>query len=216
MRRSLYSVRQHVVLILIRNQKETLTQNYRRLGLASKLNAPSGGTEKTSAILQENAANNNPADTLSIHSKLPKMVGVSSEVRIVRDPKTGAILEVLDEDDKKKPNPLNDPLNDLEDSSDEEEWQGFGTNEHGVIDGPASTGEAKTQVIRELEEQASRAAPKKIRKQSERESDWIAELVEKHGDDYLAMSRDMKLNPMQQSVGDLKKRVKKWMSTQSL
>lgn len=189
-----------------RNQKETLTQNYRRLGLASKLNAPTGGTEKTAAILETGEAAQPAADTLNIHSKLPKTISVS-EVRIERDPETGAILRVLD-DGNKRPNPLNDPLNELEDS-DGEVWQGF-VNEHGLIDGAAAPVSGKTSVVRQLEEQASRPVRKVPRKQSDREGEWIADLVNKHGDDFVAMSRDMKLNPMQQSVGDLKRRVTKW------
>lgn len=194
-----------------RNQKETLTQNYRRLGLSHKLNAPTGGTEKTTSILQQMEENKGTTDKLSINSKIPKTIEVS-EVRIERDPETGAILRVID-DSTKKANPLNDPLNELDDS-DEDEWQGF-TTEHGVVEASTPAGDGKTAVVRELEAAAARPADKKPRKQSEREGEWIQGLVNKHGDDYLAMSRDMKLNPMQQTVGDLKRRVKKWRSMQA-
>lgn len=192
-----------------RNQKETLTQNYRRLGLASRLNAATGGSEKTGAILEKDA--DNKVDTLNIYTKIPKMIDIS-EVRIERDPETGAILRVID-DSSQKPNPLNDPLNHLDDDKDDE-WNGF-AHEHGVVDGSAPVSGGKTAVVRQLEEHASRPAAKVPRKQSERESQWIEELVQQHGDDYLAMSRDMKLNPMQQTVGDLKKRVKKYKGTQA-
>ncbi|KAL1303929.1 hypothetical protein AAFC00_000382 [Neodothiora populina] len=195
------------------NQKETLTQNYRRLGLAHKLNAATGGTEKTTAML-EDGEQNKSADKLSIHTKIPKMLDVS-EVRIERDPETGAILRVIDENNK-KPNPLNDPLNDLDDDDEDEdgtEWRGF-ANEHGVVEASIPSGDGKTAVVRELEAVAARPADKKPRKPSERESEWIQSLVEKHGEDYLAMSRDMKMNPMQQTVGDLKRRVKKWKAAQ--
>lgn len=194
------------------NQKETLTQNYRRLGLASKLNAATGGTEKTGAILDAKAANTDgptTLDALNINKTIPKTIDVT-EVRIVRDPKTGAILEVIEE--PKKANPLNDALNHLDDDEGDE-WNGF-ANQHGVVDGAGPANAGKTSVVRELEELAASAAPKKPRTQSEREGEWIQDLVRKHGDDYLAMSRDMKLNPRQQTVGDLKKRVKKWQAAQ--
>ncbi|GAB7350390.1 hypothetical protein MBLNU459_g1011t1 [Dothideomycetes sp. NU459] len=196
------------------DQKETLSQNYRRLGLASKLNHPTGGVEKTVATLEAAAGDaHHPAavDTLNINSKVPTTINVS-EVRIERDPATGAILRVLD-DGAHKPNPLNDPLNELEDSE-EDEWNGF-VNEHGLLDGAAPAVSGKTAVVRELEEQAARPVHKKPRTQSEREEQWIQDLVAKHGDDYGKMSRDMKLNPMQQSSGDLKRRVKKWKAKQA-
>lgn len=175
------------------------------------MNHPTGGVEKTSKTLVEAESGLAPEptpDNLNISTKLPTTINIS-EVKIKRDPKTGAILEVLDQ---KKANPLNDPLNDIEDS-DDEGWQGF-VNEHGVLDGARQGGNAKTDVVRQLEEQAARPIKKAPRKQSEREEEWIERLVQKHGDDYLAMARDMKLNPMQQSVGDLKKRVKKWNAKQ--
>ena len=194
-----------------RNQKETLSQNYRRLGLVSKLNHPTGGVEKNSKTIEEAAAGLAPEptpDNLNISTKLPTNID-ATEVRVERDPETGAILRVLDE---RKPNPLNDPLNDIEDS-DDEGWEGF-VNEHGVLDGAAPAGDGRTEVVRQLEARAANAVKKAPRKQSEREEQWVEALVNKYGDDYLKMERDMKLNPMQQSVGDLKRRVKKWKASQ--
>lgn len=191
-----------------RNQKDTLSQNYKRLGLASRLNDPTGGTEKSAATIEEDK---HKKDTLNIGSRQATKIDVS-EVRIERDPETGAITRVV-EDETKRPNPLNDPLNDLEDS-DSEGWAGF-ENEHGTVSGVGSIATGTTEVVRKLEEEASRPVEKKPRKQSEGEEEWIKRLVGKHGDDYAKMSRDMKMNPMQQSSGDLKRRVKKWRSSQA-
>lgn len=194
--------------LYLRDQKETLSQNYKRLGLTSRLNHPAGGTEKTIATLpaedEEAEQSTKTRDILNINSKLPTRLDVS-EVRVERDPETGAIISVHDE---KRANPLKDPLNDLSDD-DEEGWEGF-VNEHGLIDGAQQKQDGTTEVVRKLEEEAARPREKKERSQSEREQDWIAKLVQKYGDDYGRMSRDMKLNPMQQSQGDLKKRIKKW------
>lgn len=74
----------------------------------------------------------------------------------------------------------------------------------------APTTRASTNVVKQLEEYASRGERTKERTQSEREKDWIKELVRVHGDDYQAMAHDQKRNVWQQSAGDLRKRVSKY------
>jgi nucleolar protein 16 len=193
---------------LNRNQIETLSQNYRRLGLSAKLNHATGGIEKTAfstAPTSEppNTSTNtstNISDKFHILSAAPKTFA-PLDARVERDPITGKILRVLDvPNTSKKPNPLNDPLNDLEDS-DPEEWSGFANVPAGT---PATT------VVQQLEAQALSGVRKAPRKQSAREQEWIQRLVETYGDNYGAMFRDRKLNPMQQSEGDIKSRVKRW------
>ncbi|GAO50647.1 hypothetical protein SAICODRAFT_26486 [Saitoella complicata NRRL Y-17804] len=69
--------------------------------------------------------------------------------------------------------------------------------------------EAKTEVVKQLEEQASKAV-KATRVVSENEEKWLQALVDKHGDDYEAMFRDRKLNTMQNSAGQIKRKIKVW------
>ena len=193
---------------LNRNQKETLSQNYRRLGLSAKLNHATGGTEKTASTVSSTAPTFEPAnistntsDKFHIPSAAPKTLTLL-DARVERDPITGKILRVLDVPNaSKKLNPLNDPLNDLEDS-DIEEWTGFANVPAGTL--------SATTVVQQLEAQALSGVRKAPRKQSAREQEWIQRLVEKYGDNYGAMFRDRKLNPMQQSEGDIKSRVKRW------
>jgi nucleolar protein 16 len=71
-------------------------------------------------------------------------------------------------------------------------------------------GESVNPVVRQLEEAARNGVRKAPRKQSKREEEWIERLVERYGEDYGRMWRDTKLNPMQQSEGDIRKRVIKW------
>jgi nucleolar protein 16 len=105
---------------------------------------------------------------------------------------------------------LNDPLNELEDSDGEaEEWSGFAMvpeRRENEVDNP---------VIRQLEEAARNGVRKAPRKQSEREGEWLERLVSKYGEDYGRMAMDRKLNPMQQTEADIKKRVKKWKASKS-
>ena len=137
-------------------------------------------------------------DPLAINPKASAKAAKGAEVRVERDPETGRILQVITETSE-KPNPLNDPLNDLSSSPEPEESE---SKEWGGI-----VGDLEAQA---LAEEKYLARTKRPRQQSQREEEWIERLVEKYEDDYKAMSRDMKLNPMQQSVGDLKRRVQKW------
>ncbi|KAF1951203.1 hypothetical protein CC80DRAFT_365581, partial [Byssothecium circinans] len=190
------------------NQKETLSQNYRRLGLTARLNHATGGTEKTIKLLGLNdpsssradTAANSTADVLNIVSTRPQAIE-PEEIEVERDPETGAILRIIG-DDKPNNNPLNDPLNELEeDDEGVEDWNGFAMVPKEQSDNP---------VIRQLEEAALNGVRKAPRSQSQRETEWLERLVAKYGDDYGKMSRDMKLNPMQQTAADIRKRVKKW------
>ena len=71
----------------------------------------------------------------------------------------------------------------------------------------------KNEIIRKLEEQAASGAEKKDRLQSEREREWIERLIGKHGEDLGKMARDRRLNPMQQTEADIKRRIGKWKAS---
>ncbi|EKG20538.1 Ribosome biogenesis protein Nop16 [Macrophomina phaseolina MS6] len=183
------------------NKHETLTQNYRRLGLTTKLNAVTGGVEKTAKSAD---TPNTVAAPLAVNPKVATAIK-TAEARIERDPETGEVRLV---EDGKRTNPLNDPLNELEEE--EAEWQGITEHDAPAVD-PATAGKSDNPVVRQLEAHALSAAKRKApRKQSEREVEWIERLVNKYGDNYGKMSRDMKLNPMQQTEADIRRRVKKW------
>jgi nucleolar protein 16 len=197
-----------------RDQKETLSQNYRRLGLTSRLNHATGGQEKTIALLGLNDAKSSRADTaygstanaLNIVSKAPQTIEVG-ELEVERDPETGAILRIIGGQEETD-NPLNDPLNEL-DNEDGEEWDGF------AMIPEQREGEQVNPVIRQLEEAARNGERKAPRKQSQREEEWLERLVAKYGDDYGKMTRDKKLNPMQQTETDIRTRVRKWKASQA-
>lgn len=180
----------------------TLTQNYRRLGLVHRLNAPAGGSEK-----RRDGEPEGPEDSLHINGSVAANTKKSlGETRVERDPETGKILRVIRDDDTiefagqklRRSNPLGDPLNDLSDEEGEEPRQ----NNNGSI------------IVQQLEQQADKQGQavqgRKPRHQSKREDEWVARLIEKHGDNVTAMARDRKLNSMQQTEGDLRRRIRKW------
>ena len=197
-----------------RDKKQTLVQNYRRIGLSSRLNAPTGGIEKHSSTFPKSSplADLRPTDhdRLSIKPALSSAV-VAQEIRIERDPETGKILRVLDEPTIAA-NPLDDPLNALEDNgADEDEWKGF--DDSHIILGHRGSRPSTSQVVHELETEASGGLKKPPRRQSQREEEWVGRLVEAHGQDHDAMFRDRRLNPMQQSVGELRRRITKYLTS---
>jgi nucleolar protein 16 len=132
-----------------------------------------------------------------------------AEVVIERDPVTGAILRVVNNSEA---NPLNDGLNELGEAEDID-WNALGSS-IGKASNTNGKAHVETDVTKQLEEFAKSGERSKPRGQSEREEEWIARLVEKHADDYRAMFWDKQLNVMQQSEGDLKRRVKKWKQKQ--
>ncbi|KAK0515498.1 hypothetical protein JMJ35_001532 [Cladonia borealis] len=193
------------------NPTLTLSQNYHRLGLSSKLNSHSGGTEKSSTSTsnppKEASTTSGKRLGLAIpSSRAPKTLG-TEEVRVLRDPKTGAILSVQDSSRKlrEKKNPLNDPLNSSDEEVDGDEDEDEVANGNGV-----GGGRKGGMIVAELEESARYEKKKRPRQQSTREREWCERLVRRWGDDCGGMSRDRRLNPMQQSEGDLRRRVELW------
>ncbi|OBT85054.1 hypothetical protein VE02_07144 [Pseudogymnoascus sp. 03VT05] len=178
------------------DSKQTLTQNYTRLGLASRLNAATGGTEKK-------ISSTSTAGTLSITSALPTTIAPQT-ARVERD-ESGKIIKVI-HSHTKKANPLNDPLNELESGDEEDDAMG----------GFEGFEDEKNEVVRQLEEQALRVAEKKPRKQSVREQEWCQRLSEKWGGDYKGMVKDRRLNPMQQNEPDIRRRIGKWLESKSV
>lgn len=188
------------------NKNETLAQNYRRLGLTVKLNKSTGGTEKKiSDILNDVEEEVDPLNITTASKRKKEQLDVS-EAKIERDPETGKILRVVDEKIA-RPNPLNDPLNDLDSDDEEEEWNGISNSQH--LESQVGEVGAKTETVQALEAAARRPAAKHKRRQPEGEVQFLEELVEKYGEDYAKMARDTKINYMQRSEGDLKRRIKK-------
>ncbi len=138
-------------------------------------------------------------------SRREKTLG-TAEVKVVRDPKTGAIVSVAQDASQRRAarNPLNDPLN--SDDEDEEHEE----DEAGEEDVEVGRGRG---IVPELEEAAKYSKKKRPRMQSEREREWIERLVNKHGYNWGAMVRDRRLNPQQQTEGDIKRRVGLWERT---
>lgn len=101
-----------------------------------------------------------------------------------------------------KPNPLNDPLNDIEDDESMDGEEGF--------EGFEGEDKQENEIVKQLEEQAKMGKEKMKRKQSEREKEWIERLVGRWGEQYGKMARDRRLNPMQQTEADIRRRVEKW------
>jgi nucleolar protein 16 len=186
------------------NKKETLSQNYRRLGLVSKLNNRAGGIQRLGTESERVDGEPNPFAIKPGTTRQVKGGKGLEEVALTRDENGDIVLP----DDGARSNPLNDPLNGLEEQE-EKDWVTvmghIGSEKKGVV---------RTGMTEALEDLARNGAKKKPRHQSGREEEWLEALVEKHGDDYAAMFRDKQLNIMQQSQGDLKKRVKKYLAKQ--
>lgn len=120
-------------------------------------------------------------------------------VKVERDA-DGKIVRVL-----RKDNPLNDPLNDIESESDDDD-EGSNNKEEGGSEKSAA-GTKATKVVDLLEAEASRPTEAHKRHQSQQEREWLARLVSRHGDDTAAMARDLKLNPMQQTAANIRKKL---------
>ena len=185
----------------------TLSQNYHRLGLASKLNTRSGGIEVRATEAGDGKTEQpRKQDPLAVVAPRPASTPGLKSVKVVRD-EEGNILMVIHTE--KTANPLNDPLDAMDNGNDGETLDGlYQANTNRVHD---------TAVVQKLEAAALAELlvveqRKKPRKQSQREREWIEQLVEKHGEHVMSMVNDRKLNPNQQTGADIRRRLETWKS----
>ena len=143
---------------------------------------------------------------------------IPHEVSIERDPTTGAITRILssegaeqrqDPRDTASSRPSIGGKKSTFSRSGFSEWEPTPSSEDdealpGESDATAGT------VVGELVRQANVKHGVSKRKQSAREIEWLERLVARYGDDCARMARDMKLNPMQQSEGDIRRRIRRW------
>ncbi|KAL8768010.1 MAG: hypothetical protein Q9209_005681 [Squamulea sp. 1 TL-2023] len=199
------------------NKTQTLSQNYRRLGLVSKLNARAGRIEiPVSNLPPPGQSKEELKDSLAI-ANVNTTTLVPGKARIVRDEKGDVVRVVHDGDDggrKREREWRGRKLVDVLGSGSESEGEVGGSGQHDLIGhfgGVREDEGGEGMVVQLLAKQASITGEKKRpRKQSQREEEWLERLVEKYGDDVGAMVRDRKLNPMQQSQGDIGRRIRMW------
>lgn len=162
----------------------TLQQNYKRLGLRAKLGGLAGGVEQDVVKYSDQKHHEEEKDENT--KKTPQQIANEQDPSKIPEGEARIIR--------------NQETNEVEKII-------YGTMK---VDSGADKTEASP-VIQKLQQQAIKnASIVKERTQSERETEWLKNLYEKHGDDYDKMMWDKKLNIFQQSAGDLKRRINKW------
>ncbi|KAI9269271.1 ribosome biogenesis protein Nop16 [Phascolomyces articulosus] len=182
-KRHKYKIQGNAIIKQNWDKKQTLIQNYKRLGLMTSLNGKAGGIEKLypdpkpeDCMDQEEDGQEERELTEEDIAKLETTLK-PGEGLIQRDDEGNVIRVIVgrqkthDEILEEEPEPV----------------------------------EAKTDVVRQLEEQA-RNAHKNVKYQSTYQQHWIAQLMDKHGDDYKAMFWDTELNQNQMTANQLKKK----------
>ncbi|KAI8330811.1 ribosome biogenesis protein Nop16 [Choanephora cucurbitarum] len=163
------------------DKKLTLKQNYEKLGLLTSLNGETGGKEK-------------------MKPDAPVEVEAETEPKDLKD-MTEEEIEQL----KKTLNPGEGLIQRDDEGNIVRIIVGEKKSHDEILDAEVPKVEAKTDVVRQLEELAANAVHHE-KYQSEYETDWVQKLISKHGDDYKAMFWDKELNIYQQTAAQLKKK----------
>lgn len=175
----------HPVMQAHWDNKLTLKQNYKNLGLTVRLNKPAGGEEATIKTLSEyrqekaDEEARKKVDPSEIANETDPAKIPEGEARLIRDPETNEVVQVI-----------------------------YGTMKPTKAQ---DANEPAISIIDELEK-FSEQHPKKQRAHtlSAREAEWMSKLHEKYGDDVDRMQWDKKLNPMLVTSGQLKKKLRLW------
>ncbi|KAI8968557.1 ribosome biogenesis protein Nop16 [Mycotypha africana] len=175
------------------DKKLTVKQNYEKLGLLTELNGSTGGKEKL-----------NP-DNKDKTEESEDMEDDATPMKALVD-LTDAEVEEL----KKKLAPGEGLIQRDEEGNILRVIVGEKKSHDDILDEEIAPVEAKTDVVRQLEEQAANAFHHE-KYQSEFQTDWIQKLINKHGDDYKAMFWDKELNIYQNTAAQLKKKCQQYL-----
>ncbi|RKP24281.1 ribosome biogenesis protein Nop16 [Syncephalis pseudoplumigaleata] len=171
----------------------TVRQNYARLGLAHRVNGVAGGTERSRALEEMLAYRAADAQDLSKldEATLKRRLG-PGRAMIKRDDK-GNIISVIMGTEA-----------DLDDGSEEQEEEQLAV---------LSQAKAKSQLVEEMERQVAEHVPYQ-RFLSPGETKWAKEVIAKYGDQYERAFRDLKLNKLQRTVGQIRQLCERYLATQ--
>ncbi|KAG9049258.1 Nucleolar protein 16 [Tulasnella sp. UAMH 9824] len=178
------------------DKKKSVNQNYAAIGLATggrpvsgKGAAPWPPSTRPAEVAAESNGAQEPVASSSTSTDIPKGYG-----RIVRD-EQGNVVRIEEAGDQDSSNVDRDGL------------PAWATQRLDLFDdegGQKTDGAPKTDVVRALEERASKWKQAKV-PQSENETKWLMSLVQAHGDDIEAMHMDVKLNVWQRTPGELRR-----------
>ncbi|CDS12878.1 hypothetical protein LRAMOSA05062 [Lichtheimia ramosa] len=181
-----YKIKGNAIIKANWDKKQTLMQNYRRLGLLTSLNRTSGGKEKmypdTKPAEEDMEEDQEPRELQDADIEELKKTLKPGEGLIQRDDEGNVIRVIV----------------------------GEAKSHNDILDAEPEPVEAKTDVVRALEEQAKNGV-KNVKYQSGYQQNWIEKLIEKHGDDYQAMFWDKELNVMQLTQAQLRKKIKQYL-----
>ncbi|KAJ3129634.1 Nucleolar protein 16 [Nowakowskiella sp. JEL0407] len=165
------------------NKKLTLRENYAKMGLLASLDGTAGGEE-------------NPLVNRTM-SELAELE------QAVEDNDDDVDMESSDEDDEEFPleNVVKYPTSNIG-----SKVQSITRPGRKVPKLNIKKVSGKSEIIKELEEMAKNEV-KLERRASENEQRWMTDLINKYGEDYDAMTRDLKLNPYQLTKSQLKKKI---------
>ncbi|KAI9317029.1 ribosome biogenesis protein Nop16 [Dichotomocladium elegans] len=172
------------------DKKQTLVQNYKRLGLLTTLNGTAGGREK---LIPEKKPQEDAMDQDS--EELPELKEADIE-ELKKTLKPGEGLIQRDDEG----NVIRVIVGEARTHND-------------ILDAEPEPVPAKTDVVRALEAQAM-SGVKHEKYMSNYQIDWIEKLIEKHGDDYRAMFWDKELNTLQLTEAQLRKKIKQYLKEQ--
>lgn len=178
----------HPVMQAHWDNKLTLKQNYKNLGLTVRLGKPAGGEEaKIMSLTQyreekEAEEARKKVDPSTIANETDPANIPEGEARLIRDSETNEVVKIIYGTMK------------IKKSSEEEK--------------------PKISIIEELEKFSEEHKKKRhVKTLSTRETEWMSKLHEKYGEDYEKMRWDKKLNPTFMSSGQLKKKMSLWRAT---